>query len=110
MSAARVSRLEVTPLAISDSVLIEQGATIMPMVLNDPLEIAAPMSLCRATRLAAKALARNIAPWTATSLAPTAWCAGCYSGGEVRRQSWAAMSKNSDRRCPHRIPVDIDSV
>ena len=43
-SAARDTRLVVVPVAISDIVLIEQGAMIMPSVLKDPLEQAAPMS------------------------------------------------------------------
>ena len=43
-SAARVSRLEVTPVAISDIERIEQGAMTIPSVLKEPLEIAAPMS------------------------------------------------------------------
>ncbi len=41
-SAARVSRVSVTPLAMAPSVRIEQGATIMPSVRNEPLAIAAP--------------------------------------------------------------------
>src|SRR5579871_4211961 len=44
-SAARDNSDEVTPLAISLIVRIEQGATIMPMVGNEPDEIAAPISL-----------------------------------------------------------------
>ena len=44
-SAARVSSVEVTPVAISDIERIEQGATIMPSVRYEPLEMAAPMSL-----------------------------------------------------------------
>ena len=43
-SAARLSSELVTPVAISLMVLIEQGATIMPMVGNEPDEIDAPMS------------------------------------------------------------------
>ena len=43
-SAARVSRFEVTPVAISDMLRIEHGATIMPRVLNEPLASAAPRS------------------------------------------------------------------
>ena len=43
-SAARVSRVEVTPVAISLIVLIEQGATIMPRVRNEPEAIVAPTS------------------------------------------------------------------
>ena len=43
-SAARVSRFEVTPVAISDIERMEQGATIMPEVRNEPLEIGAAMS------------------------------------------------------------------
>ena len=35
---------EVTPVAISLRVRTEQGATIMPMVWNDPLEIEAAIS------------------------------------------------------------------
>ena len=46
-SAARVSRLELTPLAISPRLRIEHGATIMPMVRNEPLEIAAARSSTR---------------------------------------------------------------
>ena len=46
-SAARVSRLELMPLAISPRLRIEQGATIMPMVRNEPLEIAAARSSTR---------------------------------------------------------------
>ena len=34
-----------TPVAISASVRTEQGATIMPMVRNEPLAMAAPMSV-----------------------------------------------------------------
>jgi hypothetical protein len=37
----------VTPLAISDKVLIEQGAISMPSVRNEPLEIAAAISSMR---------------------------------------------------------------
>ncbi len=44
-SAARVSRVEVTPVAISDMVRTEQGATIMPRVRNEPDAMAAPISL-----------------------------------------------------------------
>jgi hypothetical protein len=33
------------PVAISDKVLIEQGATIMPITGNEPLEMDAPMSV-----------------------------------------------------------------
>ena len=44
-SAARVSRDEVVPIAISDKERIEHGATIMPSVGYEPLEIAAPMSV-----------------------------------------------------------------
>ena len=44
-SAARDNSDEVTPVAISLMVRIEQGATIMPMVGNEPDEIAAPISL-----------------------------------------------------------------
>ena len=43
-SAARVSRLAVTPVAISDIVRTEQGAMIMPSVRKEPLLIDAPMS------------------------------------------------------------------
>ena len=43
-SAARVSSVVVTPVAISDIERIEHGATIMPAVRNDPEEIAAAMS------------------------------------------------------------------
>src|SRR5580658_727348 len=42
-SAARVSSVDVTPVAISDIDRIEQGATIMPIVGNEPLEIGAAM-------------------------------------------------------------------
>ena len=38
-------RQPVLPVAISDIVLIEQGAMIMPLILKEPLEQAAPMSL-----------------------------------------------------------------
>ena len=44
-SAARVSRLLVTPVAISASVRAEQGATTIPMVRNEPLAMAAPTSV-----------------------------------------------------------------
>jgi hypothetical protein len=44
-SAARLNRLPVTPWAISDRLRIEQGATIMPPVLNEPDAIEAPMSV-----------------------------------------------------------------
>jgi hypothetical protein len=40
------------PLAISASVRMEQGATIMPRVRNDSLEIDAPMSLTECTKSA----------------------------------------------------------
>ena len=43
-SAARVSRVEVTPVAISLMVRIEHGATTMPSVRKLPLEMAAPIS------------------------------------------------------------------
>jgi len=43
-SAARVSRLAVAPVAISARLRIEQGAMIMPTVLNEPLLIGAAMS------------------------------------------------------------------
>ena len=43
-SADRVSSVVVTPVAISDIVRIEQGATTMPIVLNEPLEMEAAMS------------------------------------------------------------------
>ena len=45
LAAARVSRADVAPVAISDMVRIEQGATTMPSVLNEPDEIAAPTSV-----------------------------------------------------------------
>jgi len=44
-SANRAIRFPVVPVAISDIVLIEHGAIIMPIVLNDQLEHAAPISL-----------------------------------------------------------------
>ena len=44
-SAARVRRLLATPLAISASVRAEHGATIIPMVRNEPLAMGAPMSV-----------------------------------------------------------------
>ncbi|MNY57499.1 hypothetical protein D3C86_1937190 [compost metagenome] len=44
-SAARVSRLSERPVAIAASDRIEQGATIMPAVLNEPLAIVAPIPL-----------------------------------------------------------------
>ena len=43
-SAARVSAEDVVPVAISAMVRIEQGATIMPRVRNEPEAIAAPTS------------------------------------------------------------------
>ena len=43
-STALVSRLVVLPYAISDSERIEHGATTMPIVRNEPEEMAAPMS------------------------------------------------------------------
>ena len=43
-SAARVSRVEVTPVAISAMVRTEQGATIMPRVRKLPLETEAARS------------------------------------------------------------------
>ncbi len=43
-SAARVSRPSVLPVAMADRLLAEQGATIMPMVRNEPEVMAAPMS------------------------------------------------------------------
>src|SRR6185295_11306406 len=43
-SAAREISVVVTPVAISARVFTEQGATIMPMVRNEPLEIAAARS------------------------------------------------------------------
>ena len=46
-SAARVSRVEVTPVAISLMVRTEQGATIMPSVRNEPEAMEAPTSLSR---------------------------------------------------------------
>ncbi len=46
-SAARVSNEEVTPVAISLMVRIEQGATIMPRVEKDPEATEAPMSPTR---------------------------------------------------------------
>ena len=46
-SAARVSAVEVVPVAISAMVRIEQGAITMPRVRNEPEAIAAPMSLGR---------------------------------------------------------------
>jgi hypothetical protein len=39
-----LQRCGVTPEAISDIDLTEQGATIMPKVRNEPLEMAAPRS------------------------------------------------------------------
>ena len=50
--AARVNRVEVTPVAISDRVRTEQGATSMPPVLNEPLAIVAPTLLVGYTSLA----------------------------------------------------------
>ena len=44
-SAARAIRLSARPFAIAPSVFIEQGATTMPAVANDPLATDAPMSL-----------------------------------------------------------------
>ena len=43
-SAARVSKLLVTPDAISERLRIEQGATTMPTVWNEPELMAAAMS------------------------------------------------------------------
>jgi hypothetical protein len=43
-SAARETRLSVTPVAIAASVRIEHGAMIMPSVLKEPLAMLAPMS------------------------------------------------------------------
>ncbi len=43
-SAARVKSVVVTPDAISDIERIEHGATIIPAVRNEPLEIAEAMS------------------------------------------------------------------
>ena len=43
-SAARVSRFEVTPVAISDMVRTEQGEITMPRVRNEPEAMAAPTS------------------------------------------------------------------
>jgi hypothetical protein len=43
-SAARVSKLEVVPCAISDMLRIEHGAMIMPRVLNEPEASGAAMS------------------------------------------------------------------
>ena len=43
-SAARVRRLEVTPVAISAMLRTEQGATIMPRVRKLPLETEAARS------------------------------------------------------------------
>jgi len=48
-SAARDSSVLVTPVAISLMVLIEHGATTMPMVWNEPDEIDAPMSAAGCT-------------------------------------------------------------
>src|SRR6202021_827992 len=42
-SAARVSNDDVTPVAISERLRIEQGAITMPSVRNDPLEMEAPI-------------------------------------------------------------------
>jgi len=44
-SADRTRRLPVAQFAMSDNVLIEQGATTMPSVLCDPLDITAAMFL-----------------------------------------------------------------
>jgi hypothetical protein len=44
-SAARDNSVAVTPVAISLMVRIEHGAMIMPMVGNEPDEIAAPISV-----------------------------------------------------------------
>jgi hypothetical protein len=44
--AARVSRVEVTPVAISDMLRTKHGATIIPRVRYDPEEVAAPISVC----------------------------------------------------------------
>ena len=43
--AVIVTKLLVYPVAIEDSEFIEQGATSIPFVLNDPLEIDALKSL-----------------------------------------------------------------
>src|ERR1700732_1499880 len=43
-SAARVSNVVVTPVEISDIERTEQGATIIPIVRNEPLEIGAAIS------------------------------------------------------------------
>ena len=45
-SAALVSSDELMQVAISPKLRIEHGATTMPMVRNEPLEIAAPISVC----------------------------------------------------------------
>ncbi|MQY22648.1 hypothetical protein NRB20_57660 [Nocardia sp. RB20] len=44
-SAARDSRVELTPLAISPTERMEAGAISMPRVRNDPEDIGAPTSL-----------------------------------------------------------------
>jgi hypothetical protein len=43
-SAARVNKLDVTPLAISDMLRMEQGAIIMPRVGKEPDAMLAAMS------------------------------------------------------------------
>jgi len=43
-SAARMSRLELIPLAMADMVWIEQGAITIPSVWKDPLASFAPIS------------------------------------------------------------------
>ncbi len=48
-SAAREIRVVVTPVAISARVFTEQGATIMPIAWNEPLEIGAARSSARWT-------------------------------------------------------------
>src|SRR5215831_9820026 len=51
-SLARLNKVEVTPVAISDRLLMEHGATIIPMVWNEPLAIEAATSSMRWTKVA----------------------------------------------------------
>ena len=51
-SADLVSSVEVTPVAISDILRMEQGATNIPSVMKEPLAILAPTFLIGCTSLA----------------------------------------------------------
>ena len=99
-SPARVNSVEVTPVAISDRLLMEHGATIIPMVWNEPLAIEAATSSMRCTNVAS---ALTCATFMGSSCA-RATCADrvmtrCVSSPRARN-AWSVRTPNTMPEAP----------